>query len=177
MTKKQEKTKREILMDAHQAYEKKLGQYAFYKVNDKATSEDLVQDTFMKTWRYLARGGKIDLMKAFLYHILNNLIIDEYRKHKTSSLDNLIEKGFEPAVDDSSKMLDTLDGRSALSLVGHLSEKYQKVMKMRYGQDLSVKEIALLTKQSPNAVAVQIHRALKKLKLLYPKQGLFLSSR
>lgn len=42
------------------------------------------------------KGGKIDAMKAFLYHILNNLIVDEYRKRKTVSLDLLLEKGFDP---------------------------------------------------------------------------------
>lgn len=32
-------------------------------------------------------------MKAFPYHVLNNLIVDEYRKRKTASLDDLLEKG------------------------------------------------------------------------------------
>jgi DNA-directed RNA polymerase specialized sigma24 family protein len=38
---------------------------------------------------------------------------------------------------------------------------------MRYIQDLSLQEISLITGQSKNAVAVQIHRQLEKLKLLY----------
>ena len=45
--------------------------------------------------------------------------------------------------------------------------KYQKVMRMKYVQDLSIKEIALLTGQSKNTVTVQAHRGLEKLKLLY----------
>lgn len=85
-----------VLTIAHHDYEKKLTLHAFFKVHNKTTSEDLVQDTFMKTWRYLAKGGKIDVMKAFLYHVLNCLIVDEYRKHKTTSLNVLVEKGFEP---------------------------------------------------------------------------------
>ena len=54
-----------------------------------------MQDTFIKTWNYLAREGKIDLMKPFLYHILNCLIIDEYRRHKNFSLDALMSDGFD----------------------------------------------------------------------------------
>jgi len=38
---------------------------------------------------------------------------------------------------------------------------------MRYVKDLSLKEISLITGQSTNATAVQIHRGLEKLKLLY----------
>ena len=40
-------------------------------------------------------------------------------------------------------------------------------MRMRYVQDLSLKEIALLTGQTANTIAVQLHRGLAKLKLLY----------
>ena len=139
----------------------------FFKTHDHATGEDLVQDTFIKTWRYLVKGGKIDLMKAFLYHILNQLIIDEYRKQKTSSLDSLLEKGFVPSVDYSERMINTFDGKTAVSLIRHLPIKYRKVLRMRYVQDLSLKEISLLTGQSRNAVAVQVHRGLAKLKILY----------
>ena len=121
----------------------------------------------MKTWMYLVKGGKIDLMKAFLYRVLNNLIVDEYRKHKTISLDVLLEKGFEPSVASSKRLFDILDGKAALLLIQRLPPTYQKVMRMRYVQDLSLKEMALVTGQSKNAIAVQLHRGLEKLKLLY----------
>jgi len=41
------------------------------------------------------------------------------------------------------------------------------MMRMRFIQDLSLKEISLITGQSTNAIAVQIHRGLIKLRLLY----------
>ncbi len=107
-------------------------------------------------------------MKAFLYHVLNNLIVDEYRKRKTTSLDTLLEKGFEPVVDDSSKrLMNILDGKAATLLISELPEMYRKVMKMKYIQDLSIKEISLIIGQSKNATTVQLHRGLEKLKLLY----------
>ena len=77
---------------AYQDFGKDLKKHSFFKVHNHQLSEDLVQDTYMKTINYLIKGGKIDTMKSFLYHILNCLIIDEYRKRKTVSLDNLLEK-------------------------------------------------------------------------------------
>lgn len=148
-------------------YGKGLSSHAFFKVNNRATSEDLVQDTFMKTWSYLVKGGKIDVMKSFLYHILNNLIVDEYRKRKIASLDVLIEKGYEPSANPSESLMNILDGGKALQLIQRLPQKYQKVMRMRYIQDLSLKEMSLVTGQSKNTIAVQLHRGLAKLKLLY----------
>lgn len=153
---------------AHHDYNKGLNSYAFLKVHDHDIGEGLVQDTFMKTWIYLVRGGKIEIMKAFLYHVLNNLIVDEYRKHKTASLDVLLEKGYEPAGGDSSeRLLNVLDGKAALLLIQRLPETYKKVMRMRYVQDLTIGEMSLITGQSKNAIAVQLHRGLEKLKLLY----------
>lgn len=168
MTPKQKIQRQVLLTLAHHNYERGLGLHAFFKVHDKATSEDLVQDTFLKTWAYLVKGGKIETMKAFLYHILNHLIIDEYRKHKATSLDVLLEKGFEePSANNQEHLFNAIDGESALVLIGQLPIKYQKVMRMRYIEDLSLTEISIITKQSKNSIAVQIHRGLEKLKLLY----------
>lgn len=135
-----------------------------------------MQSTFIKTWGYLVKGGKIDLMRAFLYHILNDLIVDEYRKRKTTSLDVLAEKGFEPSIDYSRRLFNILDGKAALLLINQLPEKYQKIMNMRYVQDLSLKEMSTTTKQTKETIAVQLFRGLEKLKLLYnqPKQLLAL---
>jgi len=167
MTPAQKTERQELLIGAHHEYEKGLNAYAYFKVSDRVMSEDLVQDTFMKTWSYLVRGGEINLMRAFLYHILNNLIVDEYRKNKTTSLDALVEKGFEPAAPQPERFLNILDGKNLLRLIPQLPETYQKVMRMRYIQDLSLKDISLITGQSRNTVAVQAHRGLEKLKTLY----------
>ena len=156
-----------VLTSAHHDFERGLNLYAFSKVHSHSMSDDLVQDTFIKTWRYLVRKGKIHVMKAFLYHVLNGLVIDEYRKHKATSLDTLMETGFDPGVDDSEQHLNFLDGKLAITLIGHLPEKYQKVMRLRYVNMLSLKEMSLITGKTKNTIAVQIHRGLEKLKRLY----------
>lgn len=167
MTPRQETQRRTILTTAYTSFEKKLNLHAFLKVADHALGEDLVQNTFIKTWAYLVKGGKIDIMKAFLYHVLNNLIVDEYRKHKTTSLDILMEKGFEPSDNSFARSFNILDGKATLILIQNLPEKYKKVMLMRYVQDLSLKEMSVSTKQSEGTIAVQLHRGLEKLKRLY----------
>ena len=154
------------LTRAHYDLKMSLKKHAFLKVHNLVVSDDLVQDTFTKTWIYMVKGGKIENMKAFLFHILNNLIIDEYRKHKTISLDSLLEKGFELGVDNFPRVVDQLDGKMIQFLIDCLPEKYRKVMKMRYIQDLSIAEISLLTGQSKNTIAVQTHRGLTRLKKL-----------
>lgn len=58
MTLIQEKQFNRILTLAHHDFEKGLNKYAFYKLHNKETGEDLVQETYLKTWNYLVRGGK-----------------------------------------------------------------------------------------------------------------------
>jgi RNA polymerase sigma-70 factor (ECF subfamily) len=167
MTPKQEREWNEVLTNAHTDFQKGMHSYAFYKLHNHEMGEDMVQDTFMKTWKYLAKEGKIDVMKAFLYHILNNLIVDEYRKRKTLSLDILLEKGFEPGSNNTNQLINSLDGKAALLLIQRLPMTYRKVMRMRYMQDLSLTEMSNVTGQTKNTIAVQLHRGLTKLKILY----------
>ncbi len=159
--------KEEILNDAHSRFECGLNKHANYKINDTMLCTVLVQETFIRTWIYMVKGGKIITMKAFLYRILNNLIIDEYRKNKSTSLDVLIERGFEPSTDESIRLFDILDGKMIMILIKKLPGIYREVIRMRYLQELSITEIATITGQSRNTVAVQSYRGLEKLKLLY----------
>ncbi|MDP3954554.1 MAG: sigma-70 family RNA polymerase sigma factor [bacterium] len=111
-------------------------------------------------------------MKAFLYHVLNDLVVDQYRKHKPVSLDVLLAKGYEPPAGHPEHHFNTLDGKAAALLIQRLPEKYQKVMHMRYIRDFSLKEISLVTGQSINTTAVQLHRGLEKLKLIYASSSI-----
>lgn len=163
-----EKTLRQIkLTAAHHDFSKGLNLHAFFKTRDSVIGGDLVQDTFTKTWRYMAKGGKIDVMKAFLYHVLNHLIIDEYRKRKAVSLEILVENGFEPSSDDSERLFNSIDGKAAALLIQRLPLAYRKIIHMRYMQDLSLAEMSIATGLTKNTMAVQVHRGLEKLKILY----------
>lgn len=152
---------------AHLNNHQNLLRRALYKTSDSEMSQDLVQTTFLKTLNYLQKGGKIDLMHSFLNHVLNDLIIDEYRKKKMLSLDTMLEKGFEPGVCDIEREINVLDGQGLILLVPQLPKKYGLVIRLRYMKGLTLKEIALITGQSENTVSVQVHRGMAKLKQIY----------
>ncbi len=160
-------TNNQILTAAHDDFSRGLFRYANLKTSNTALSEDLIQATFTKTWIYLENTGKIDLMRAFLYHVLNRLIIDEYRKHKAVSLDVLTEGGLELAAIQSGNLFNLIDGKALALLIGKLPEKYRGVITMRYMEDLSLKEMSARTKESQNTMSVQVHRGLARLKSLY----------
>src|SRR6185369_11157444 len=112
----------QILEKAYKEFERGLNQYSFFKIHDSHRAQDLVQETFLKAWKYLSRGGEIQMMKSFLYHVLNDLIIDEYRKqkHQSTSLDVMIENGFEQTANDHGRVIDVIDGENAAFLLKSL---------------------------------------------------------
>lgn len=154
---------------AHSDYHRGLLRRALYKTSDGEVSQDLVQATFLKTLLYLQKGGKVDLMRSFLNHVLNDLIVDEYRyrKNRTVSLDTLLKNGFEPGSNEFEREINVLDGKRVILLIPQLPKKYEVVIRLRYLKGLSLKEMALITGQSENTVAVQVHRGLAKLKKLH----------
>lgn len=142
-----------------------LFRHCYYRVYDRERAHDLVQDAFLRAWEYLERGQEIQNMKAFLYRLVNNLLIDESRKKKALSLDQLQAEGFDvaskPSVDPNIK----LDAEAVLKIVKDLPDDYREVFILRYVNGLDPKEIADMLGETPNVVSVRLHRAVAKLRL------------
>ena len=69
--------------------------HCYFRIYNYERAKELMQETFTRTWEYVAKGKKIDNLKAFVYRIATNIIIDEARRKKSVSLDDLMENGFE----------------------------------------------------------------------------------
>jgi RNA polymerase sigma-70 factor, ECF subfamily len=141
--------------------------HCFFKVSNRDVATDLTQETFIRAWQYIAKGMEIENARAFLYRIATNLTIDYYRKKRETSLDQLLEAGFEPGENTEERLYDSLDGRRMLELVKTLDPKYRDVVLMRYVEGLSPKEIAEIIDETENVVSVRLHRALKKVSELW----------
>jgi len=163
-----------LFMEAYEQYNDAIFRYCLFQVSNREQALDLAQDTFTKTWEYLVKGGKIDNVKAFLYRIATNAIIDYRRKKKSGSLDALMDVGFDTQeqrpVDHESQS----DGEIVRMTLAELDEKYRDVLTMRYINELSVKEIAESLGESENNVSVRIHRGIAKMKDLLEKRELAL---
>jgi RNA polymerase sigma factor (sigma-70 family) len=78
-----------------------------------------------------------------------------------------MDNGFDFGFNDFDKQIDKLDGEKAMKMMKKLPVKYRKILKMKYTQDLSLSEMAEITGQTKNTLAVQIHRGIEKLKVEY----------
>jgi RNA polymerase sigma-70 factor (ECF subfamily) len=78
-----------------------LFSWAFHKTSSKETAEDLVQDTFVSAYHKIDSFQGKSQPKTWLFSILNNKIIDHYRKKS---------KQFVISADDYTQQIKTTDG-------------------------------------------------------------------
>lgn len=154
----------EEFLSAYDMYADAIFRHCYFRVFDRERGKDLMQETFMRAWEYISKGEKILNMRAFLYRIANNLIVDEARKKKESSLEKLQEDGFDPSTDDTGHWKNRIDRDIVLQSLGSIDEHYRSILIMRFINDLSPSEIAEITGESANTVSVRIYRGLKQLR-------------
>ena len=153
-----------IFNDAYEAYADAIFRHCYFRVFDRDRARDLMQDAFVRTWEYLMKGEQIDNIRAFLYRVANNLVIDDVRKKKEASLDSLMEAGFNPGFDGSQEMKNKVDEWKVLSTFKKIEKHYREVLIMRHIDGLSPSEIAEITGESSNVISVRLHRGTQQLR-------------
>ena len=164
-----EKTKNEFV-EAYEKYAIIIQRYIYTRVNDYDLAEDIMQETFFKTWQYLSSDNKkITKLKSFLFMVSNNLITDYYRqKSKTPfSIDDKYFGEIPVPAAQISEIEDKIELEILKKKLQNLKEGYRKILSYRYVDFLSVKEISTITSRSTNYVSVVIYRGKKILKDMY----------
>lgn len=159
---------RETFLEAYDKHADAIFKHCYFRLFNRERAKEIMQDTFLRTWEQMAKGVEIQNIKAFLYRIATNLIIDDTRKKKMNSLDVMQEQGFNPSVSDTDAIFNRIDGERVKKMVERMDKKYSNVILMRYVDDLTVKEIAEALGVSQNVVSVRIHRGLKEIKKILP---------
>ena len=159
------KKKEKEFLDAYNQHADAIYRHCYFRVYNKDLAQDLTQETFIKTWKYIAEGKEIKNIKAFLYRVAVNLIIDHSRKKTALVFDDIKEKEVSMRLYSmEGQMMRGLQAQEVIKIMEDLQEKYRQVITLRYLNDLSPAEIAGVLDISPNAVSVRLNYAIKKLK-------------
>ena len=152
---------------AFEEYSDALFRHCLLRVRDRELAKDIVQDTFTKTWTYISGGKQVDHIRAFLYRVANNLIVDNSRRKRASSLDVMMdEDGFEVVDEMAKNPADVPDARAAMKLLRALDDIYREVITLRFVEGLTPKEISRVLEVSENVVSVRLHRGIERLRSL-----------
>lgn len=159
------KDKEQHFFDMVDRHQDAIFRFIYFRVTNRAVALDITQDTFTKTWLYLASGKTVEHDEAFLYRTARNAVIDYFKKSKSASLDTLMEAGFDPG---SNNTVDDIfredDIETVRALLETLDEDSKHIIFMRYTEEKPIEEIAELYGTTINAMTVRIHRIVKKLR-------------
>src|SRR3954454_7789626 len=140
--------------------------FLVYRTRDPSLAEDILADTFVRvlrnSWPFDSRKAG---QKTWVYSIALNLLRDHHRRAEAerramerSPVDNA-ERAHE--ADCAPDLGDREELANALAT---LSDEEREALSLRYGTDLSMKEIAKLLRSSPSTVEARVYRALEKLR-------------
>lgn len=154
------------------------------KINDRDTSEDLFQDTFIKVIRTLKSGAYNEEGKflPWVMRIAHNLVIDHFRK--SNRIPTVGNKGdfdiFQFISDNSPNAESTLVQEQVLKdlqkLIQELPEDQKEVLIMRLYRDMSFKEIAENTNVSINTALGRMRYAIINLRKLITEHQIILEA-
>jgi len=166
------KNDKEAFIKAYDLYVDQLYRFIYFKVGSREEAEDLCSAVFLKTWNYILGNNLKDhkTLKALLYKIARNLIIDHYRKNKnreTISLDG--DNGIQ-VIDEKQSAAKAMELKTDLLVLEtklpQLKDEYREIIILRFVNELSIKEVAEILDKSKGNTRVLIFRALKALKEL-----------
>ena len=173
-----------VLIERHQ---KEIFSYIFYKVLDETLANDVFQDTFMKIIVTLKEGRYNEEGKFVLWakRIAHNLIIDHYRlkaKHNKvseTSYDNEEFSIFDLISVQEENIEEQLISRQIqedlMKMLDYLPENQQEVVKLRFFDGLSFKEIAEQTDSSINTTLGRVRYALINLRKIMEEHQIILT--
>jgi len=164
-------------------YKSKVYSYIYLIVRNKELTEDIFQDTFIKAIATIQQGRYVASGKflGWVNRIAHNLIIDYFRREKnenTFSADSvdydiinnvkLSEKSFEDILSNEQILSDVV------RLIDYLPKSQQSVVRMRFFEDLSFKEIAEKTDVSINTALGRMRYALLNMRRIAIEKDVYL---
>ena len=166
----------ETIAELFFALESPLLGYALRYTGDRAQAEDVVQEAFMKLH---AQFASVEKPRPWLYRTVHNLALNHRRAAgKTVSLDR-------PDAEDDPAPAETADpallpdeqiirlegiGLVRISLAA-LDERSRELVRLKFTEELSYKDIAARTRLTTSHVGVILHQALKTIATELAKTG------
>lgn len=156
-------------------YQHRLLRYLLFLTGNRELADDLFQDVWM---RVLVRGAQFNGQARFetwLFTIARNLVIDHRRKRVMASLDELVECGGDDDRPMSFEVADTEptpfdrlacieDREIVAAALLELDTLHREVLVLRFHEEMSLEEIAKVTRAPLSTVKSRLYRGLAMIK-------------
>lgn len=159
---------REYLDKLIELYYPAILRYCLWHMPDRESAQDATQETFLKLVRFIDRYEHRGQFKAFLYRIAANTCIDIKRNTSMSERTqdtesesgcrihaaSYVEQGFS-VVEDKQQLAAAYAG---------LDNVQRELVLLKYGQELTLREISIVTGLPLRTVQTKLRRTLKQMR-------------
>lgn len=150
---------------------------ALRMTRNAADAEDLVQETYLRAFRSLHQFTEGTNLRAWLFRILTNAYINDYRRRQrrpsSASLDDieefylydhLVDSGVQPGVErPEDVVLGRLSVDSVIQAIEALPEEFRQVVLLADVEGFSYREIASIVDIPIGTVMSRLYRARRRL--------------
>jgi len=145
---------------------------------DRATAEEVVQETFWRVWRkadaFRAQRGAFT---SWMFSIVRNLSIDVLRRRRVSApaADREVEEAVEQVPDTTADVAESawlgVKHRQVRAAIAALPAEQRRVIELAYFRGLTRQEIARATGEPLGTIHTRARLALQKLREALRLQG------
>jgi RNA polymerase sigma-70 factor, ECF subfamily len=143
-----------------QEHKEALYYFVLKRVHDESTAKDIAQDVLLKVYNFCGSKSGVRNVRAWLFQIANNTIIDYYRKNSKSfsveSFSEVEEESEASAFKEAAEFI--------LPMINLLPEIYATPLRMSDVDGIKLKDIAEELNIGLPAVKQRVSRARKLLK-------------
>ncbi len=150
-------------------YEKPLLRY-IHRISafSDEEAEDVLQEVFLKAWKNLNGFSSKLKFSSWIYRITHNLVIDTFRKSKSSGAEEQIELTEElslPSKDISEFDFDSdLSAKNIAQVLESMPDKYKTLLILHFLEEKDYLEISDILKLPKGTIASRMSRAKEQFK-------------
>jgi RNA polymerase sigma-70 factor (ECF subfamily) len=157
----------------YERYLEPVYRYVRSQTRDRATAEDLTAQVFLKALASAATYKGDGSYRSWLFTIARNTV-STWRSERKKNLVPIeeVEQHVDPAPAASALAIASEDRALLWHAVSRLPDAQREVVRLRYRAELTIDEIARVTRRSSGAVRVLLHRARARLQQLLKHKDL-----
>lgn len=169
----------EFFAHLFERYEHKLLMYILRISSfSREEAEEVLQESFVKAWKNLNDFDGDVKFSSWMYRIVHNTTISEWRKTQSKGKENMhkvdeeVFQKIPSSMDIAEEFSQRCDSTLIKSVLSEMPEKYREVLVLRFFEEFSYLEISDILKKTIGTVSTLVNRAKKSFEKIAQKKNI-----